>query len=189
MKRLNIAFDMDGVLVDLMHVMRIKAYEMYDAAFIDNGKFQLETTPPLTNKEIWNVIAECYPMYKHTPVYAGARQFFQLLWDMAEEPIKIVTARPTWAAEDTYKQAKLISDVPMSIDIVQGGENKHHYLKHYDVFVEDRRKTAYDLAAHGKIVYLIDRPYNKKPVTGDPTGVIRITDIQELSNFAFSFYR
>lgn len=191
MKRLNIAFDMDGVLIDLMHCMKHKMMEMYDATIVHTGSFRIKSEPPCTNKEIWGVFGECYKMWKQTPVYPGVKELFALLWKLTEEPIKIVTARPYWAAEDTYRMANWLSDVPVSIDIVQGTENKALYLKNYGIFVEDRRKTAYDLVLdHGKKVFLIDRPaYNAAPGKGDPPGVIRISDIRDLTSWAFAFVK
>lgn len=181
MKRLNVAFDLDGVLIDLMSVVRVKMMEMYDATWReDNDSFALKTDPPLTNKEIWECIRAAYPLYKQTPVYPWARDLLHKLYNMTEEPIKIVTSRPFDVAYDTLKQGQLIADVPLSIDIVPNSMDKILYLKNYKYFIEDRRQTAYSLATeHNKICFLIDRPYNC-PKPADPHGVIRVQNLHSI---------
>ena len=181
MKRLTIAFDMDGVLVNLMAVAKPLLMSEYGAEWISTPNFSIETQPPLTNSELWKVFRMCYPKYKTTPIFPGAKELFEGLYEASGEPIKIITARPYDAAEYTIKQAMRIADVPVSVDIVEGWENKIKFLANYDFFVEDRRKTAYALAELGKKCFLIDRPYNvEKYPEGDPENVIRIPHLERL---------
>lgn len=181
MKKMTIAFDMDGVLIDLMAVARPLLMQEYDAVMLDTDSFKLKTEPPITNAELWKVFRMCYPKYKQTPINAGATELFEYLYRLSNDPIKVITARPFDAAEHTIKQALWIANVPVSVDIVEGWENKLDFLTNYNYFVEDRRKTAYALAEAGKICFLVNRPYNvERRIGDDPPLVVRINDLREL---------
>lgn len=182
---MNIAFDIDGVVANLVlqvsNLLEIRGYEL-----IENNKFMLETKPELLKSEIWQYIELSYEYYDATPIYWEAFALFDKLYKITGQPIKFVTSRPTRVAHWTHGLIKRVcKNIPFEISFAEKPFNKIHYLKKITYFVEDRRKIALDLAENQKLVFLIDKPYNQMPVHPRIWRIQNIRDIITLiGNFA-----
>jgi hypothetical protein len=157
----NVAFDLDGTLVDLMAIFEQELYEQYGVAIKRHNNFYIKTEPTqVKSTAIWKVFKATYKRYKDIPVLNGAQELLIKLYEMTGEPPTIVTARPHWAANDTYKLVDRFLDVPYRLILSNGGGNKLDYLHGIDNFVDDRRKIALELALADKYVYMPKHHYN-----------------------------
>jgi hypothetical protein len=50
--------------------------------------------------------------------------------------------------------------IDFRLSIVKSSTSKHRFLHDFDCFVDDRRKTAIDLATRGYVVFMPMRDYN-----------------------------
>ncbi|GAG35322.1 unnamed protein product, partial [marine sediment metagenome] len=148
--------------------------------------FRLATTPSMTTDQIWKYIYLCYQNYKDTPIYNGACQLFELLHSKTQESIKFVTTRPINSAHHTHKLIRSICDVPFQISFANEPYSKINYLNGIKYFVEDRRAIAKELAAHNKLVFLIDKKYNQMP---EHSSISRIHGLSHLIEHVNEFVK
>jgi len=188
-KKLNIAFDLDGVLVDLPTAMIEDLMELTGKNLEYHEKFNLGEV--VGQENIDKVLYRLYHSYDLIPIMDEARYVLNYLWMKTEQPITIVTARSIDYATETHKLVKRVfKDIPYILIFCGGHSNKHTYLHDFDYFVEDRRRTAIELAKKGKTVFLIDTNYNRDIKGKFPWGkrIIRIKDLNELMDYKHLFF-
>jgi len=180
--RNNIAFDLDSTLVDLTTVFNTVLDEMFPGhRKLNVDSFQIHTEPALTNKEIWWVFYEVFPRVKDLKPFPGAIETLEKLYQYTGDPISIITARPMNFATETYRLVhRIMGSIPYSLHITQDSREKIKYLHGIDYFVDDRRRTAIELAENGKHVYLVDRPWNQELPDLSPKVFHSITRIAEV---------
>jgi len=186
MKLINIAFDLDGVLVDIMGVVKDILKAKYDVEMILTDKWEVDTDPYLSHELITKSIYIAYEYISEIKIYPGAQELLQKLFYLSgcNDPIRIVTARPISAVDDTYRLLdKRFSGFPYEL-IIAPGRTKFLYLNRYKYMVEDRRRTAKHLAELNKEVFLLDRCYNKM---APMSAVTRIGSIKDLIPLAHEF--
>jgi hypothetical protein len=161
-KKIDIAFDLDSVLVDPMPVFRKVIKERYNAKIVRHDSWHIYTDPDLTLDEFLDTFREVYERWREMPILKGVRRLLARLGRMApNDPIRIVTARRLNNANVTYESVKhLIPKRPFNLSLAPG-EDKSKYLCHHHYFVEDRAKNALSLAQNGIIVYMPDCPWNQ----------------------------
>ena len=183
MKKIDIAFDLDSVLVDPMPVFRKVIYRRYGSKIISHTRWHIELEPEITFDQFLDSFQETYELYKEIPILKGARRMLNRLHRLApDDPIKIVTARRIDTAVVTYKLIReRIFDGPFDLSFAPG-EDKSKYLCHHHYFVEDRRKNALSLAEKGIIVYMPDCPWNQSAGNRliDHPKINRIKGVYEL---------
>jgi uncharacterized HAD superfamily protein len=178
MKTNNIAFDLDGVLIDVMPIIERYLWDLYgqDGITLDNGKFKIETVGKLSNNKIWKAIKL---MYKDVDAVMPEFGAIVLLDMLRDHKTKVVTARPEQYRDDTQAVIdRLFPGVSIELCMAPGAQKINH-LEGIQFFVEDRRRNACQLAKLGKSVFLVNRPYNW--MDKDPEGVIRINGLYELA--------
>lgn len=179
LKKIDIAFDLDSVLVDPMPVFAKVIKRRYNGKIVKHDSWHIYTDPELTMAQFLDSFREVYHRYSEMPILKGARRLLNRLGTMApDDPIRIITARRHENATDTYN---LIKErlVHGAFDLsLAPGEDKSKYLCHHHYFIEDRAKNALSLAENGIIVYLPDCPWNQhlKP----HPNINRIKGIYEL---------
>jgi hypothetical protein len=173
----NIAFDLDGVLIDLVSVLRKKLPELCGCEFVDTNAYRITTNPVISNAKLWKAFDAIFEDYKNFPIFEGAEDLCRILFTATNDPIRIVTSRPIRAATATHKLIQRFCKVPYVCIITGNHAEKYRYLTDYCYFVEDRRATAIDLAVRGKHVFLVDRGYNR-PCAGP--RISRIEGVHEL---------
>lgn len=188
MKLIDIAFDLDGVLVDIMTTVREIIKERYDIKIFPQTEWELHTEPQISDELIWKCIRVAYKQVSKSLIYPGAQELLGKLFHLSgcNDPIRIITSRPFDAANDTYR---LLDERFTSFEyelILVSRLDKLQYLNRYRYMVEDRRKTAGHLANNGKRVFLIDRPYNVMAPVG---AVTRVGDIRDLIPLAHKFIK
>ena len=169
-----IAFDIDGCFVDLMKYLEV-LLGREGIRIIENGKYDLETDPPITSDQLLEYLIDCYIAHDHIPIYPGAEELCYELFYVSRCPIHFITARPSAAATHTHLLVERFCNVPFTISF--SGNSKLNYLNNYTFFVEDRRKTAREIAMAGKTVFMPDRPWNQMEYI---PGIVRIGGIDEL---------
>lgn len=164
----NIAFDLDGTLVNFLAVFEKVVFERYGSKILDNGKFHIETDNNLSDNKIGNVLDEVMLYISLIKPVDMAVSFVKKLHKLTGEPIKIITARKTHNALFTNLLIKRYFKVPYFLAMVDGYKKKLDYLAGIDYYVEDRRACALYLAENGKKVFMPRTAYNKidNPVEG-----------------------
>jgi FMN phosphatase YigB (HAD superfamily) len=184
----RIAFDLDGTLINLFPAIEWALMELFGATVVPTNTWQIETDPPMPKKKIWEAFELAYGKQDFIQPYAGSGVLLERLWNLTLEPIKIVTARPTWAVRETYKTVERFCKVPFEIAFTGGKGTKLHHLYGRDIFVDDYPKYAIEAAMNGMTVYLLDRPYAQID-DGFSDKIIKISDISELIPLAHNFVR
>lgn len=184
-KLLNIAFDLDGVFIDVGEV--IKDLILKDGhKYIENDEYQYETNPPMPDGYFWKIVKKAYKLYNKTPLFPYSRRIIKTLYALSADPITIITARPHWSANDTYKQMDLLfGDTPYILIMTGSSSDKLKYLNRFEYFVEDRRKTAIEVASIGKLAIMPRRHYNVLPDDLDPyvkNLILQIDSIESIYN-------
>lgn len=189
MKLIDIAFDLDGVLVDIIEPLRFWLQKLYKAKIVNLDQYQFITDPILESYQLWKCINLCYKFYKKVPIYPGAIQLLKKLYFLSDgDPIRIITARPAkTSANFTYRfiSEKLCS-FPYEL-ILTSERSKLPYLKRYTYFIEDNREIAIELADSDKKVFLIGRSYNRLRCNHE--NIIEIESIEELLLIAETFIK
>ena len=183
---LKIAFDMDGVLINLMPVIQKHLFIMYQDAgtIIENGTHKIKTSGNLSSNKVWKAIDRAYMDIDEIQPIHGASTLVAALHCFSESPVRVVTARPERSRLIT--ESTLINKFPGVPFDLRMNQNKLLELDDIGYFVEDRRKTAIDLAVAGKIVFLLDKPYNQVPGK-EHENIIRLYDLLHLSPHVTSF--
>ncbi len=165
MQKIQIAFDLDGTLIDIMIRVKELIFEIYKIELKENTRYKFEiSNPELSKNQIWEIIRMVYQEVKTTPIYPGATELLTKLYEKTKEPPLIVTARPFDSANDTYAIVKrIMKKAPFALILKHDKCHKADYLHGYQFYVEDRRKTAIELSDMGFGVPLIRKNYNHIP--------------------------
>lgn len=154
-----IAFDMDGVLVDLEGALDAEL-SRYGIKQVNRHLFKIKTVPELPEETIGRMFWNCYLFHERIKIYPGARELFETLYALSQEPIKIVTARPYNVASATHTLIQRFCQVPYILCHDDGIYGKAAYLSDEKFFVEDRRQTAIELGNKGYTVLVPRREWN-----------------------------
>jgi hypothetical protein len=159
--KLNVAFDIDGIVANFEEPFREWALEKYGLTFVETGHFHWEAEPFITNKMFTEIIAEFISYGEpEIPILDGSL-VVDYLWRKCPSPILFVTARHPSTAGDTHEWIKQhFPKIDFFLAVVDSGSDKHRYLESHGAFIEDRRKTALELANRGKVVFMPMRSYN-----------------------------
>jgi phosphoglycolate phosphatase-like HAD superfamily hydrolase len=177
---MNIAFDLDGCLVDLMSHIQQLVFEIYDGTVIQNGNFDFETEPVLSNRQRSELFHAVYKDWKYTEIYPGVEELFEKLYRYDRKPVHIVTARPYSCAHHTHMLVQRFSKkVPVTIDFANAPFEKLDYLNGTDFFVEDRKSTCRAAAKIGMTVFMPVRPWNENLELHEK--IVRINGIEDLN--------
>ena len=167
----QLAFDIDGVVADIMTTFLDLARTRYDCGhhlrYEDLTTFRLEDCLDLEPRIIEQLIRELIDR-PHELTVAPLPHAVPVLTRLAREtPLIFVTARDRAAPIQTWLQQTLAEVPPAAIRVVATGDpdTKLHYLLDHRVryFVEDRLETCQQLAGHGITPILFAQPWNRRP--------------------------
>ncbi len=181
MKKINIAFDLDSVLVDPMPCFKKVIKKRYGAKIISHDTWHIVIEPEISLDEFIASWQEAYELWPEVKILPGARSLLRRLCTMApDDPVKIITARRYEAANATYS---LIKDRLMPKDglfdlTVAPRCDKSKYLYHHRYFVEDRVKNVISLVKSDIHVFMTDWPWNQH--CEPHPNVRRIVGVNEL---------
>lgn len=187
MALINIAFDIDGCCIDLYGQVQQILYKDFNRPIRKWTKYDICKACNIPPKMFWKAVKKAYFNWMDVRVYSGVFEVLEKLHLQTGDYIQFITARDILFASETHLAVKsFIRDIPYQIAFVNGIDNpKLSFLKRYDYFVEDRRKTAKEIAAIGKTVLVPKRDYNKMELPED-SNIIFIKEINTLWPFLSS---
>jgi uncharacterized HAD superfamily protein len=166
----QLAFDIDGVVADIMSTFIAMAHERYNIRHVryeDIVEFDLVRCLEMDEAVVWEILdllLNC-PEELHIAPFPDA---VPVLTKLAQEhPLFFVTARDKAEPIFTWMTNTLPLVAPEHINIIATGDPdaKLAYLQDRNIayFVEDRLETCFHLARHGIQPLLYDQPWNRRP--------------------------
>lgn len=159
MPRLNIEFDLDGILINYLSCL-IYFLEKRGIKHIPNGTFNFDTEPALTPKVMQICVDAAMRDVENIHPMPGAIDTIQALWGHTGDPIKITTARPM---ENIYVTMecieKVLGKIPYFFAMLDNMDDKPNYVRS-KCYIDDRRRNAETMASRGYTVFMPRREYN-----------------------------
>ena len=165
-----LAFDIDGVVADIMSTFISVANERYNIHHLrydDIVEFDLVRCLQMDEAVVWEILdlllnrpeeLDIVPLPDAVPVLTRLAQ---------RHPLLFVTARDKAEPIFTWLTNNLPQVPPEDIRIIATGdpEAKLEYLQDHNIvyFMEDRLETCFHLARHGIQPLLYDQPWNRRP--------------------------
>jgi uncharacterized HAD superfamily protein len=166
----RLAFDIDGVVADIMTTFLDLARERYGRhglRYEHITTFYLEQCLDLEPWIIQTLIRELIDRPHELPVEPFPHAVPVLTRLARETPLLFVTARDRAAPITTWLNRTLAEVPPETIRVLATGdpEAKLHFLKvqAIEFFVEDRLETCWQLAEHGITPIVFAQPWNRQP--------------------------
>lgn len=158
--RIRAAFDCDGVILNADEIFR-DHFECQGYKVLETGTFDYKLDPDASDNVIAAMIDDCVERRTvDMDTYEGMEKLFRKLYGSTFNPITVVTARAAmFASTTTLALQRAFRDVPFVTGYTSGSTKLFH-LRNFPVVVEDRRRTAIQLAMVGKIVLVPKRSYN-----------------------------
>jgi uncharacterized protein len=167
----QLAFDIDGVVADIMTTFLTLARERYDQGH--HLRYEHITTFTLSeclDLPVWiidELIRELIDRPHELPVEPFP-QAVPVLTRMAEDtPLLFVTARDRARPIEHWLHRHLAPVPASAIRVLATGDpdTKIHYLQDHGInyFVEDRLETCFQLAHHGIKPIVFAQPWNRRP--------------------------
>ena len=183
----NIALDLDGIVANFLEPFKIWLKQKYDIERLETGKYNISTSPEITNKMTKELIAEFIRCDNpRIPVLPEGKALVEYLWNKCPYPLYFITARDISTAGATHRWIKRnFPGIDFALSIVNSGSDKWRYLDNYDCFIDDRRKTALDLAERGKIVFIPSREYNNISTHNMNGKIIRLSNSDDITTGLF----
>jgi uncharacterized protein len=166
----QLAFDIDGVVADIMSTFIAVAKERYQVNHLkyeDIVEFDLVRCLQMEEVIVWEILEmllnrpedlDIAPLPDAVPVLTKLAQ---------KHPLLFVTARDKAEPIYAWLTRNLPEVTPTDIRIIATGdpEAKIEYLQAHGItyFVEDRLETCFQLARHGVQPLLYDQPWNRHP--------------------------
>lgn len=167
----RLAFDIDGVVADIMTTFLTLARERYNRGhhlrYEHITTFYLEDCLDLPPAVISELIRELIDR-PHELAVEPFPQAVPVLTRLAQEtPLLFVTARDRKSPIERWLHCNLPAVPPAAIRVLATGDpdTKIHYLKDHGIqyFVEDRLETCLQLAGHGITPIVFAQPWNRQP--------------------------
>ena len=156
---INIEFDLDSTLVEIMKPFEKIIMRKHGIDVSGSTQYDLTKEFIISSFDVMAGFAEVYEMIEDIEFMPGAETLLHTLYAMTGDPVHIITSRPIEFAENTFLLMKRFN-VPFTISMLDYHYNKHDYIRK-EYFVEDRRRTAIDLADRGIYVIMPIHSYNQ----------------------------
>jgi len=165
----RLAFDIDGVVADIMTTFLDLARTRYGRGHLRYDHittFFLEDCLDLEPWIIDTLIRELIDRPHELAVSPFPHAVPVLTRLAAETPLLFITARDRARPIETWLHRTLNQVQPQAIRVFATGnpDSKIHYLQEHGIryFVEDRLETCHHLAAHGITPILFAQPWNRQ---------------------------
>jgi len=186
---INIEFDLDSTLVEIMKPFEKIMLREYGLDVSGSTQYDLADEFDLSFDKIMKGFAEVYDMIEEIEFMPGAEELLHNLYARSDDPVHIITSRPIEFAEHTFRLMERFN-VPFTISMLDYHYDKHNYIRK-EYFVEDRRRTAIDLANRGIKVFMPKHSYNKLTQTPGcwPENLNPIDSLEELMPYLHLFVK
>jgi uncharacterized protein len=166
----QMAFDIDGVVADVMSTFIALAKERYQIDHLkyeDIVEFDLVRCLQMEEVVVWEILELLLNRPEELAI-APLPDAVPVLTKLAQrQPLLFVTARDKAEPIYAWLTRNLPEVPPADIRIIATGdpEAKLAYLQAHGItyFVEDRLETCFQLARHGVQPLLYDQPWNRRP--------------------------
>jgi uncharacterized protein len=166
----QLAFDIDGVVADIMTTFLTLARERYDQGhhlrYEHITTFALSECLDLPPQIIADLIRELIDRIHELPVEPFPHAVPVLTRLAQETPLLFVTARDRARPIERWLHRNLAPVPPADIRVLATGDpdTKVHYLQDHGInyFVEDRLETCFQLADHGIKPIVFAQPWNRR---------------------------
>ncbi len=183
----RLAFDIDGVVADIMSTFIQLAKERYGLHHLDYEDivdFDLARCLKMDEAIIWEIL-ELLLYRPETLEIAPLPEAVPTLTRLAQEqPLLFVTARDRAEPIAAWLAQQLPAVPPQDLKVIATGdpEAKLIYLQEHNIryFVEDRLETCFHLAQSGIQPLVFDQPWNRRP-----HGFPIVYSWQDLANLIF----
>ena len=167
----RVAFDIDGVVADIMTTFLNLARERYGCGhhlrYEHITTFRLEECLDLEPAIIEALIRELIDRPHELPIEPFPHAVPVLARLAQSGPLLFVTARDRAAPIKTWLTRTLAPVPPTAIQVLATGDPdaKVHFLNRHGIkyFVEDRLETCFHLHTHGITPILFAQPWNRLP--------------------------
>jgi uncharacterized HAD superfamily protein len=167
----KLAFDIDGVVADIMTTFLVLVRERYNRGhnfrYENLTTFSLAECLDLPPTIITDIIRELIDRPHELPVEPFPHAVSVLTRLAQEMPLLFVTARDRARPIERWLRQNLAAVDPAAIRVLATGDpdTKIHYLEDHGIryFVEDRLETCLQLAAHGITPIVFAQPWNRHP--------------------------
>lgn len=186
---INIEFDLDSTLVEIMKPFEKIIMRKHGIDVSGSTQYDLTKEFIISFFDVMEGFAEVYSMWNELELMPGAEKLLHDLYTMTGDPVHIITARPIEYAHESFKLMERFN-VPFTISMLDYRYNKHDYIRK-DYFVEDRRRTAIDLAKRGIKVFMPKHSYNFLRQTDEcwPDNLHPINSLTELMPYLDEFVK
>lgn len=164
------AFDIDGVVADIMSTFLWLAAERYQITHLryeDIRDFDLCRCLRLDEAVVNDLLALLLQQPHLLPVEPLPQAVPVLTALARRQPLLFVTARDKAEPITLWLQQQLPAVAPEAIKVIATGDpdRKVHYLLDHGIryFVEDRLETCFHLASHGILPVVFAQPWNRRP--------------------------
>lgn len=171
----RIATDIDCTLFDMMDPFKKMLLKRHSARVLPQVQYQIETDPPISNDEIWDIFKDIYKAHFLCKPYPGALSYLQNIWRITLRPPILLTSRPTEYASETHSQIQsLVGEMPYQLIVVgTPADKKYMFADQLDIMVDDRIETLLHFAlVHKKKGILVKQPWNRSVKYQDQTNLI-----------------
>lgn len=179
-------FDIDGVVADVYSEFRAGILKRfgYDIDSTPDRTFQIEV-PGHSKNEVWEVVDDVLTDQDRVKPYPEAAAAIRKFIELKGCPVYFLSARKECFREETLRWLILnlhLSPWELRLILSNGSKAKYDLIPSYVThFVEDRLRTANELAARGKRIFLINRPWNiGRDTHSDVTRVDNLFDVHEI---------
>lgn len=159
----NIAFDLDDVMVNFAgpveEILKTWGYEIDPE--IHCFDYEKRVTPEIQKEELLEIFEIIYNDPWSIPIVDKAPELCSRIFLKTGEPVSFITSRQPEYATQTYQLIKRFCRVPYTVAFADRQYGKGLYLNGISYFVDDRKKTAMELAEDGKTVLVPRRNWNQ----------------------------
>lgn len=155
---INIAFDLDQCLIEILPMVRDLIWSKAFIDITDCKQYDIAEEYGLDRNFVIDCIHDVLRRYDEIPLVEGAQELLHKLYENGKRPIHIITDRSIEIARETCLLMERFK-VPFTISF-SNGYSKILFLNEW-YLVEDRRKTALEVAKAEHSVILVEKSYNQ----------------------------
>jgi len=191
---IGIAFDIDGVVADIMDPIRKKCEFYFGSPYRSDRETAYDLRPALgggiTQEECDEYVDWVTRQWYDIPINPGARKLTTAVIEHTGKAVPFVTFRHQRdVGADTYALLDSFMEVPYTVAFAGGTKHqicdKSLYIPSGYQFVEDRRAAALELASKGIFTWLIRTKYNLLDRTQKSSKVCVVNDLRDIYDFYF----
>lgn len=182
MNKCKIAFDIDGTIVDVYNCLKSLIERDLNKDLEDSDNYYVAESWNLDKDYVMKHIEKLAFDYNNLVIYDGVYKVLKTIFDKTQEPIQFVTSRPINQAYATHMLIRrALIDIPYQIAFAESNENKIKFLSNFCCFMEDRRKTAIEIADDGNTVFVPKHCYNE--MKDNNPNIIKIDKFIDLEKY------